>query len=234
MHMSISPEKHQVGLGFLNSLGASALFLDEGTKYEVRATVTDPDGGAATKLVMRLYPRVIKACLLCAGSNIAAAEEAAQKLDSLLSDCCNPQGVAGEMPLDPGLALSRQQMLRSLQQLAQGRNLPGLNYGNRGQGRHGRGFAGSMARMSIRGPHLESRGEAGGPSGVSGAQVKGGGYRGSDGAEFPGAEAISAGSHGSAGPAAGNLRGVPVDYRDQAEAYFRRLAEEQSGGNGGP
>ena len=27
--------------------------------------------------------------------------------------------------------------------------------------------------------------------------------------------------------AAGNLRGVPVPYREAAEAYFRRLAEEE-------
>jgi hypothetical protein len=29
------------------------------------------------------------------------------------------------------------------------------------------------------------------------------------------------------GSSVGNLRGVPVGYRDAAEAYFRRLAEEQ-------
>ena len=44
-----------------------------------------------------------------------SADEAARKLESLLSDCCNPQGLDGEMSLDPGLGLSRQQMLRSLQ-----------------------------------------------------------------------------------------------------------------------
>jgi hypothetical protein len=41
-----------------------------------------------------------------------------------------------------------------------------------------------------------------------------------------GAELIDAMSRSTEIGGAGNLRGVPVGYRDQAEAYFRRLAEE--------
>ncbi len=37
----------------LNSLGASALFVEPGTKYEIRATITDPDGGAATAVATK-------------------------------------------------------------------------------------------------------------------------------------------------------------------------------------
>ena len=107
--------------------------------------------------------------------------------------------------------------------MAQGRALPSLRSGTS----QGRGFAGSFARAAIRGPHLDSRGDAGGPSGVSGTQAHGRSYRGGGSGQYPGAESITAESDGAAGPAAGNLRGVSVGYREQAEAYFRRLAEEQ-------
>jgi hypothetical protein len=35
----------------INSWGASAMFLDEGSTYELRATVTDPDGGGASRTI---------------------------------------------------------------------------------------------------------------------------------------------------------------------------------------
>lgn len=154
-----------------------------------------------------------------------AAELAAQKLESLLSDCCNPEGVAGEMPLDPGLGLSKDQMRNSLNQLSQGRQLPRLQRGVQ-SGQQGRGAAGSLSRMTVRGPHHEPQGDGGGPGGFAGAQAKGKGYQGGSSSSIPAAESITSDQHSSQHHAAGHLRGVPVVYRDHAEAYFRRLAEE--------
>jgi hypothetical protein len=49
-----------------------------------------------------------------------------------------------------------------------------------------------------------------------------------DDAAWAAAEQISADARQDAWGRAGNLRGVPVGYRDQAEAYFRRLSEQSA------
>ncbi len=41
------------------------------------------------------------------------------------------------------------------------------------------------------------------------------------------AETLNPSTRQSSRSAAGNMRGVPLPYRDQAEAYFKRIAKEQ-------
>ena len=84
-----------------------------------------------------------------------------------------------------------------------------------------------MSRFSLRGPAMPSSGSAEGRSGRMTARQSNGrsddSYS-SDDAQA--AESISVDSRFGTATGAGNLRGVPVGYRDQAEAYFRRLSEE--------
>lgn len=42
-----------------------------------------------------------------------------------------------------------------------------------------------------------------------------------------GAETLNPKTRQTSRSAAGNLHGVPLGYRDQAEAYFKRIAKEQ-------
>ena len=67
------------------------------------------------------------------------AESAAEKLESLSSQCPNCQGAAGEMTgeLDGPLSLSMDGIQRTLEQLSQGRSIPGLGQPGQGQGQQG-------------------------------------------------------------------------------------------------
>jgi hypothetical protein len=152
-----------------------------------------------------------------------AAAEAAEKLEAFLSQCDNA-GSSAPGDLDRGLALSQSGIRNSLQQMAQGRAMPGLKSG---QGQSGRGMGGSMSRFSLRGPSMPMTGSADGRSGRMTARQAKGRYDGSESAnDAQAAESISVDSRFGTATGAGNLRGVPVGYRDQAEAYFRRLSEE--------
>jgi len=192
----------------------------------------------------------------------ASAEQAAEKLESLLSQCGNCEGMANEMSgqgqgrgqgagqrpgqgrgqgpggLDGGLRLSRDQLRNSLEQLSQGRGIPGMGEkgqnGQQGQagqagqqpGQAGEGQSGSEARSVVMGPHMRPSGQenrlAGQAAGEDGPGGRGGVGGGNDAL---GAETLDPGSGDGRATTAGNLRGVPVGYREQAEAYFRRLAE---------
>ena len=195
-----------------------------------------------------------------------SAESAAQKLESLQSECSNCEGAAGEMcnGLDGPLSLPKDRLQRALNQLAQGRGIPGLSRGQgqgqgegqpgqgQGRGQQGEGgfgasgeagmdgtgqanmpywrpgqtFPGSQAPINILGPHtLEQMMERQQRDG----RMQGDG-RGQwvplGGVDDPlAAERLDAGTRESTHSAAGNLRGVPVPYREAAEAYFRRMAE---------
>ncbi len=164
-----------------------------------------------------------------------AAERAAEKLESLASQCPNPQGASGE--LDGGLGLSRESLQQTLQQLAQGEGLARLGaQSGRGAppsasspgppGTERSRASGGKSQFGLRGPQPpqeafqgrrrgQGRDERGGPGDPAWADD-----------ELAEAERIESQSRQSTANAAGNLRGVPVGYRDQAEAYFRRLAEE--------
>ena len=154
-----------------------------------------------------------------------AAAEAARKLEALLSQCCNSHGVSQD--IDSGLGLSKQQLRQALDQLQQAQGvLPQI--GQR-SGANGDGFAGSRANASVFGPqspsgqksHLRAR-DASGKDGVGTAKLP-------DPDEIPNpAETLVPKNRSEARDGVGNLNGVPVGYRDQAEAYFRRLSQDQS------
>lgn len=163
----------------------------------------------------------------------AAADRAAQKLETLLTEVPQAQGVAGELEpqLDGPLKLPQAGLATTLGQLAQGRLVPGL--GSRPQengglsGPVGSGRAGSQARVVVLGPHSPagvetaarlSRAEAISPAGL--------GVLGADGKAGLGPERLTPQPAAERRITAGNMHGVPVRYRDQAEAYFKRLAAE--------
>lgn len=153
-----------------------------------------------------------------------AAEEAAQKLESLLSQCQGMQQQAAN-ELDSGLGLSKQQMQKALQQLSQGRNVPG--FGSKA-GSEGQGFSGTKARTTVMGPHIPSGDESEMLSGRMTGKAGRGGIGHADGGDLEfGAESLSPEARAAMQNAAGNLHGTPVEYRDQAEAYFKRIAEDE-------
>ncbi len=187
-----------------------------------------------------------------------AAESAAQKLESLQGECSNCQGAAEGMcdKLDGPLSLSQQRLEQCLNQLAQGRGIPGLgNKPGSGQGqqpgqsgmggmngqngqpgsgqgqmpmwRPGQSFPGSQAAITVLGPHTMTEQMRESPSGRLGGDDRGRWIPfGTDEAPF-GAESLNPETRDSTHSSAGQLRGVPVPYRDAAEAYFKRLAEER-------
>jgi hypothetical protein len=160
------------------------------------------------------------------------AEQAADKLESLAGQCPNAQGVGEELAegnLDGGLRLTAEGLQRTLEQLSQAQSLPTLGQGSQ-PGRTGRD--GSLSQFGLHGPQppreafQARRGRrADDPSGRGEGVSPDGSY-----AE---AEVIESESRTSRAGGAGNLRGVPVGYRDQAEAYFRRLAEEAAATSSG-
>lgn len=188
-----------------------------------------------------------------------SAESAAEKLESLQSECsnCNKAGQSLSNSLDGPLQLSPGQMQQFMNQLAQGRGIPGMQkpgtghspgqgmtgeggtgfsgeggqpvdgQGGNPQWRPGQSFPGSQAPLTIMGPHTME-----GLTPEGGASRLGNDSRGNwlpfGNEENPGqAESLIQESRGLEPSAAGNLRGVPVGYRDAAEAYFQRLAEER-------
>lgn len=158
------------------------------------------------------------------------AEEAARKLEALQCESCNAEGMGGEMDLDGGLKLSKAGAKQSLKQLAQGRQMPGMRPGQ-GQkpGQFGRGQGGSPNRVTIAGPHQPSAGTKESRDGRLGEGGRGRGDTPDQESFAAGPESIDPQSRTTRTSSAGNLRGVPVRYRDQAEAFFKRLAEERAG-----
>lgn len=148
-----------------------------------------------------------------------SADSAASKLESLLQED-NPEGMmgAGATDFDKALKLRKQAVANSLRQLSQGRGLPG-------NGGEGGGMSGSMARVAVVGPH-----NGGGPDSkaVQGQDesASGGGKGAGDQDNPAGAEKINPNTDAKRSVGAGGTPGVPARYRDLAEAYFRRLADE--------
>lgn len=185
------------------------------------------------------------------------AESAAEKLESLAGQC-RQCGNAGEIAqgLDGPLSLSLDSVQRSLDQLAQGRSLPGLPRPGSGSGRQpgsgaagtsgfsgqaeggsgefppdwrpGQSFPGSQARTPILGPRTLVEQPPPRPGGQLGADERGGFLPDAAGDPLGEAEQLTPESRGLRPSAAGNLRGVPVPYRRDAESYFRRLAEDEA------
>ncbi len=146
-----------------------------------------------------------------------AADEAATKLASLIAEC-SPGNMMGKAcdEIDKALKLTRQRIQQSLQQLSQGRGVPGF-----GQGGSGAGYYGSRAQMMLMGPHVGSskagaRASRGGPSA----------RRPTDPAGLPAAESLTPEADRAPDAAAAGLQGVPVQFRSLAEQYLLRLADE--------
>jgi len=184
-----------------------------------------------------------------------AADSAARKLESLQSECADCQGMAGGMCQggDGPMKLPKDSIQKALEQLAQGRGVPGMGSQGKGQGQGSRGeggvgssgeggmdgsspggnprfgagqsFRGSQAPVSVMGPHTMQ--QASQRDGRSGGSLGDGSGRWAPlgGDDAGAAETLNPETRESTGSAAGNLRGVPVPYRAAAEAYFRRMAE---------
>ncbi|MEZ6193114.1 MAG: hypothetical protein R3C45_17720 [Phycisphaerales bacterium] len=153
-----------------------------------------------------------------------AALEAAEKLDSLLSDVQQNQAQAS-IEMDGCFNLPRQNMQNALQQMASARKVPGIG----SQGGSGAGMSGAMATMSMVGPSVP--GQPGGDSLTREGRRGGRGGRGdavsSEVDVDMQAEVIHTDASDNTATSALQLPGVPVVYREQAAAYFRRIAEEE-------
>ncbi len=153
-----------------------------------------------------------------------AAESAAKKLEGLIEDLRDEEGMpldglrgAGLDDLDGQLRLTRARLKQCLVQLAQGRGIPG------GQGGSGTGYYGSRAPVTLAGPHAGGQGPFGhddvGRGPIDPTQNTGGPR------PKPG-EQIDPGQVNPRATVGGGMPGVPIRYRTEAEAYFRRLADE--------
>ena len=152
-----------------------------------------------------------------------SADDAATKLESLIRDCC---GAAGAMEaacedFDKELALTRQQIMLTLQQLVEGRGLPGA----KGRGGEGGGYYGSRATMTLLGPH-QGGGESDASRGFGSAGKGRPGGASDPGSSRPAAESIRPEPHRQRSAGVRAMPGVPVRYRGLAELYFQRLADE--------
>ncbi len=156
------------------------------------------------------------------GGNAAReARAAGEKLQSLLSDS---QALGdGSDELDGYLSLPREAWQDAMRQLAQGRGVP-----HQGRSGQGMGVGGVAGRVAVMGP-APTGGEGDG-AGRRGALRRPGEGRGGPAADDVAAEdAERIDAEAAAGRSAGVsvLTGVPLQYREAAEAYFRRLAEDE-------
>ncbi|MCA9149776.1 MAG: hypothetical protein KDA92_10775 [Planctomycetales bacterium] len=165
-----------------------------------------------------------------------SADTAAKKLEALASQCPGGDGMSNERSPDSGLGLSANDWKKSLEQMQRGRKMV--------RGSRGQGTSGQMpsALSSSATPQLGRRGNGGRAQiGIHGpqppTQAFSGRRRGADERssaladgrdELPRAvpERLSSESNDRLRGNASQLRGVPAGYRDQAEAYFRRLTAE--------
>jgi hypothetical protein len=158
-----------------------------------------------------------------------------------------------EEGLDGPLRLSRERLAKNLKQMSQGRKVPGLGQ-QRGQGRTpgeggqqgegqsqgggqsqdgsglwkpGQSFPGSQANSQVAGPLTEKLAEADGKDATMQSDGHGQFTDAADSVPLSDQETVNPQTRTNSGSSTGNLRGVPIGYRDAAEAYFRRLAEER-------
>lgn len=160
-----------------------------------------------------------------------ASESAARKLESLMSKLCQCKGAGEEVAskMDGPLKLGAPGMQKSLSQLSQGRKMPGLpgNAESQGQAQTGQGIAGSRSKTVIMGPHQPSKGDSEAEQAAlmkNGGRGRGLGFETDSQGQLSPESLLPAGRFHRA-TSGQNMRGVPVGYRDQAEAYFKRIAE---------
>lgn len=183
------------------------------------------------------------------------AEAAARKLESLMEAAGNVQNAPGlEQGLDGPLGLSKQQLRNSLNQLRRGRRPTGLGQrgrkggqspgdpdgegqgdssgggqaaGNQGRLRPGQSSKRGDSDAQVMGPRTQEAVETSEKSGTMQADGKGRFVLPGISGEAPSAESLTPEARRSEGVSGSTLRGVPVGYRDAAEAYLRRLSEEK-------
>ncbi|MBX2850612.1 MAG: hypothetical protein KTR15_02565 [Phycisphaeraceae bacterium] len=153
-----------------------------------------------------------------------ASDSAADKLESLITKCeeCKNQGQGqGQGQIDGPLKLTPEQRQKMMQQMAQARGVPGTTPGNNPGSGSGYSQGGSQAPMSVRGPggRSDDRGKRGRRNGRSDQANAGS-------ADDSARESIDAGVSESREASSGYIVGVPEEFRDEAEAYFRRIADE--------
>jgi hypothetical protein len=179
------------------------------------------------------------------------AESAAKKLESLMKAA----GAVKDSPglgqgLDGPLQLSQQRLRNLMDQLRRARRPPGLGQRSRSSGQNsgeGEGAGnsaggqprGNQGRLKpgqgpprgdaqVMGPRTREAVESSDSSATTQADGKGRFVIPGLSGEAPSAEVLAPAARQSEGLSGTNLRGVPVGYRDAAEAYFRRLSEEQN------
>ncbi len=156
----------------------------------------------------------------------ATAQHAADKLDALLHDIGDlPAQGAGD--LDGSFSLPREQLGQALAQMAQSQGLPprGEQQGQAG----GDGSSDASQDMELQGQASDTR-DGSSETPRSGGDGQGEGEaRGTGAVEFLNpSELLEPGDTTAAGGAATTVFGVPMQYRDDARAYFRRLAEDHA------
>ena len=150
-----------------------------------------------------------------------AAESAASKLESLIRECGGNEGMMNAAcdDLDKALQLTKARIAQSLQQLAQGRGIPGSG----GPGTDG--YYGSQSPVTVMGSR--GSGDSADPRAGRGNQSRRPTVsQGRSGSPSERLNPEAAGARGVGDSAAGAMPGVPARYRQLAEAYFRRLADE--------
>jgi hypothetical protein len=152
-----------------------------------------------------------------------SAMAAADKLESLLQEAGDmPGDAAGD--LDGCLTLTRESWQNAMQQMAQARGLPGMM----AQGGQGGGMAGSMARMAVMGPAARS-GDGEGRTGRDPSRDGRGHHTTGDDADADDPLDLTPEATADRVRRLSALagEGVPAQFRDVADAYFRRLAEDE-------
>jgi len=154
-----------------------------------------------------------------------SADSAARKLDSLLSDPVMQAGMNPSQCLDGCFSLPRDQIQASLDMMGQSRMIPGL--GQRGQ--DGYGMYGSMANMTMVGPSVGNESDSNTEQeGIGQGNGQGDDPNAGSNAFAEGAQNIDPDQTRTHNSAIMLIPGVPPEYREEAEAYFRRLADDSS------
>jgi len=182
------------------------------------------------------------------------AETAARKLESLAKAAGDVQEAPGlGEGLDGPLSMPQQQLRNMMDQMRRGRRPPGLGQRSRSSGQNsgdgqGRGTSvggqpsgGKQGQMKpgqssrqgdsnaqIMGPRTQEAVESSDKSATMQADGKGRFVLPGVADDGASAESLTPSARQKDGLSGTNLRGVPVGYRDAAEAYFRRLSEEKT------
>ncbi|MBS3735380.1 MAG: hypothetical protein KGY99_10735, partial [Phycisphaerae bacterium] len=154
-----------------------------------------------------------------------AAEAAADKLESLCSQCVGQVAANARGDLDKPLGLSGPSLKSLLSSMVGSLQMSASGIGGGGQGEGG--FYGSAAPTALHGPHArggEGHSRDGAARDASHARGRGRGRGRARGAAAARPVESLRPTQRTDSPEVRALPGVPARYRDTVEAYFRRLA----------